>query len=293
MRPGPATTSAPDRLARKSKGCPSGSPTDGSAGSPTPRTRRARVARCSPRGVHRGDTLAIVATHRVCASRRRPPTVSERTPHEEGRADGPSARTAPGWPSAQPSTPPMATSARHRKRDRPAPPHLRMESRSDNGTERVRQDDCQLQRCAAATEGNLGGEQAQGGQAVEHLQQCTTVRTSSRSKASRDSLLSIRSRTRFWKRMRRRDRGSAGGEVRGGNERGDALRLRRGGVLRGVRTRCGEPAVPRVRQRTTPAMATFAGPAPREQQAKRVEPHDWQRDATSPRLIRWRKPARP
>jgi hypothetical protein len=157
MRPGPATTSAPDRLARKSEGCPSGSPTDGSAGSPTPRTRRARVARCSPRGVHRGDTLAIVATHRVCASRRRPPTVSERTPHEEGRADGPSARTAPGWPSAQPSNPRWQHRG-HRKRDRPAPPHLRMVRRSDNGTERVWRDDRSCngvqRRPKATSEGN-------------------------------------------------------------------------------------------------------------------------------------------
>ena len=172
-------------------------------------------------------------------------------------------------------------------------PHLRMVGQvgQRHGARLARRS--QLQRCAAATEGNLGGEQAQGGQAIEHLQQCTMVRTSPRSKASRDSLLSIRLRTRIWKRMRRRDRGSAGGEVRGGNERSDALRLRGGGVLRGVRTRCGEPAVRCVRQRTTPAMAAFVGPAPREQQAKRIEPHDWQRDATSPRLIRWRKPARP
>jgi hypothetical protein len=67
------------------------------------------------------------------------------------------------------------------------------------------------------------------------LNKCTAVRTSSRSKASRDSTLSIRSRTRF---LATGNEGQVAdrqrSEVRGGNERGDAPRLRGGGVLRGV-----------------------------------------------------------
>lgn len=79
------------------------------------------------------------------------------------------------------------------------------------------------------------GDKAQGGQAAMHPQKCTAVRTSSRSKASRDRALPIRSRTHSWKRgCRSWSRIGGGAEVRGGNERGDAPRLRGGGVLRGV-----------------------------------------------------------
>jgi hypothetical protein len=79
------------------------------------------------------------------------------------------------------------------------------------------------------------GDKAQGGQAAMHPQKCTVVRTSPRSKASRDRALPIRSSNTFLETgVRERSRIGGGLEVRGGNERGDAPRLRGGGVLRGV-----------------------------------------------------------
>jgi hypothetical protein len=69
-----------------------------------------------------------------------------------------------------------------------------------------------------------------------------------------------------------------------GNDRGDAERLSTGNILRGVRV-----ALRGSRNGSRPALT---GGVPGRASTKRSEPHDRQRDATSPQTSRRRKPSK-
>jgi hypothetical protein len=131
------------------------------------------------------------------------------------------------------------------------------------------------------------GNKAQGGQVDAHPQQCAPIRTIPRSKALRDSVLSGIGN------IGAAGNGSVGTVGTGAlvkSARATAVVTRCGCGMEessgGYETRRGEAPIEVTGIGTTSNGRRRRGRQPPDRRRKRVEPHDRQRDATSPRVLR-------